>query len=824
MATILIVDACPESRKYFATPLEQQGHRLLEASGGDDALELARGERPNLIIADAQVPTVDGYKIVHFLRSERDLAKTPIILYSDRDFQREAIELAHAVEVPVVLPKPSKPEEVVRMVDLALGETTGSAAPIGRRRLDRQHPRQSPAGRLQGPTELERLKAENAQLKSKLRRVDAEHHKRNETMLAESQQLAHIGSWSWDIESSSVVWSDEHYRIFGLRPQEIAMTYDRVMDFVHPEDRERVQSTVEQALRGCQPFEIYFRVLHKDGSVRHAQSRARLEFDGGGRPVRMFGTIQDITERTQADRRLRESEERFRQLAEHIDEVFWMNDPANSQVIYVSPAYERITGRTRESLYQSSNSWIESIHPDDRDRVLAAANQMRTRATFDQTYRIVRGDGSIRWIRNRAFPIYDTAGKLIRMAGIAQDISGLKGAEEELRRYAARLEAMSLIDHAILAASSPQEIAQAVVSHIRQLVPCQRASVVAFDFEAGQALFLAVSSNGESCLRTGASITIDAFGVLPGLQMGQPCKVEDLLEMPNRPPACQAILEEGIRSHLRLPIMLRNELIGVLNLGHQQPAAFSQEHVEIAREVAARAAVALQDARLYQQVLAGQTRMRALSGQLMKAQEDERRRISRELHDEIGQALTVTKISLEALKQTASDLALAAENTMTTVQNTVQQVRNMSLDLRPPMLDDLGLAVALRSYLDRQAQCAGFSIEFEIDPAVHGISPEIETACFRVAQEAMTNIVRHARPHQVRVELQHCETNLKLLVHDDGIGFDVEMARQRAIRGESLGLLGMEERVALLGGQIDIESTPTHGTEVRACFPNYSAN
>ena len=494
------------------------------------------------------------------------------------------------------------------------------------------------------------------------------------------------------------------------------------------------------------------------------------------------------------------------------------------QVIYVSPAYEKIWGRTRGSLYVSPQSWTEAIHPADRDRVVEAASKMHAERTYDQTYRIVRSDGSVRWIRDQSFPIYETSGQLIRMAGIAQDVTDLKHAEEELRRYAARLEAMGLIDRAILAARSPQKIAQAVVSHIRRLVPCQRASVVTCDFEAGRALFLAVSNNGESRLPSGASISIEALGNIQDLRAGQSRNVEDLSTLPERAPVFQAILEEGIRAYLLLPIISRDQLIGLFKLGHEQPAAFQREHVEIAREIAARVAVALQDARLYEQVLAGQERMRALSGQLMKAQEDERRRISRELHDEIGQALTVTKTSLEALKQTAHDLASATEHTMTTVQNTVQQVRNMSFDLRPPMLDDLGLAAALRSYLDRQAQVAGFSIEFEVDRTVQGVLPEIETACFRVAQEAMSNIVRHARPQRVRVELRHGETGLQLLVHDDGTGFDVTMARQRAIRGESLGLLGMEERVALLGGQIDIKSAPNHGTEVRACFPNYLAS
>ena len=824
MATILIVDDSPDIRKHFATPLRKQGHRLLEAADGVDALKLARKERPHLIMADTRVAMPGGYEIVRQLRSELEMAQTRVILYSGRDIQQDAIELAHAIDVPLVLPKPSNPEEFIRLVELVLSRTKGSADPAsGLRRNDRQLPRRSLQNPSRGATDLERMKSEIAHLQAEVRCRDEQRVRTNESILAEAEQLSHIGSWNWNIESGTVAWSDEHYRIFGLSPQEIVMTYDDVLSFVHPDDLATLRSIVEQALRVNQPFEYCLRALHRNGTTRYVQSRGRVVLDEGGKPARMFGTVQDVTERIHADRRLRESEEQFRQLAEHIGEVFWMVDPRQSQVIYVSPAFERIWGRTRESLYESPQSWLEAIHPADRERVVEAVGKMLAEARYGETYRIVQPNGSIRWIRDQGFPVYDAAGSLVRMAGLAADITDLKQGEEELRRYVQRLEVVSEIDHAILAARSSQEIAQAAVSRIRRLVPCQRASLVTFDFEAGLAVFLAVSTNGESRQPPETCIPIDAFCDMRDLLRGQARMVEDPQALQDQPSAAKAALEEGVQSYLMIPIRSKDELLGLFKLEHEQSAAFNREHVEIVCEIADRVAISLKSARLYEQVLSGQERMRALSAQLLMAHEDERRRISRELHDEIGQALTVTKVSLEALKKTAGELASAAERTMSTVANAVQQVRNLSLDLRPPMLDDLGLVAALRSYLDRQAQDADFSVHFEIDSITSEVSTEIETACFRVAQEAMTNIIRHARPRQVRVELRQCEGTLRLLVHDDGIGFDVAAARQRAVRGECLGLLGMEERVTLLGGQIDVKSTPGHGTEILACFPIHPA-
>src|SRR5262249_13067992 len=139
-------------------------------------------------------------------------------------------------------------------------------------------------------------------------------------------------------------------------------------------------------------------------------------------------------------------------------------------------------------------------------------------------------------------------------------------------------------------------------------------------------------------------------------------------------------------------------------------------------------------------------------------------------------------------------------------------VRNLSLDLRPSLLDDLGLPAALRWYLDRQSKRAGFAVTFSADPPDIRAAANLETACFRVAQEALTNIVRHAAARNVRVELRRQDNELQLKIHDDGCGFDVAAAKERAVRGGSLGLLGMQERVLLIGGRIDIDSSTGLGT------------
>ncbi|WP_086761412.1 sensor histidine kinase [Nostoc sp. 106C] len=216
-----------------------------------------------------------------------------------------------------------------------------------------------------------------------------------------------------------------------------------------------------------------------------------------------------------------------------------------------------------------------------------------------------------------------------------------------------------------------------------------------------------------------------------------------------------------------------------------------------------------------------QERLQTLSGKLIEAQEVERRRLAHELHDEIGQALTAVKINLQTLQHSSNinKTELPLQESIDIVEVSLQQVRSLSLDLRPSLLDDLGLVVALRWYIDRQTQRAGIIGEFVSKPLKTKLSPNLETTCFRIVQEALTNIVRHAKAQRVTVELWQQETQLHLIIRDDGIGFDVYAAREKATKGGSLGLLGMEERVLLIGGQIKMKSVHQHGTEIHAILP-----
>jgi PAS domain S-box-containing protein len=217
---------------------------------------------------------------------------------------------------------------------------------------------------------------------------------------------------------------------------------------------------------------------------------------------------------------------------------------------------------------------------------------------------------------------------------------------------------------------------------------------------------------------------------------------------------------------------------------------------------------------------ASSDRLSSLSRQLIAAHETERRHLARELHDEIGQVLSAISINLKTLHRKV-DPALRAplEESMSIVDRAVQQVRDLSLDLRPAMLDDFGLEAALRWYATRYAERTGVTAHITTRLTRPDLSEMVRNTCFRLAQETLTNVLRHATARQVWIDLQQVEDDLILTIRDDGQGFNVPLARTRATRGGSLGLINMQERVELLGGQLDIESQPGAGAVVRARLP-----
>ncbi|MET0552503.1 MAG: ATP-binding protein [Vicinamibacteria bacterium] len=213
--------------------------------------------------------------------------------------------------------------------------------------------------------------------------------------------------------------------------------------------------------------------------------------------------------------------------------------------------------------------------------------------------------------------------------------------------------------------------------------------------------------------------------------------------------------------------------------------------------------------------------LRQLSRRLITAQDEERRRIARDLHDDLAQVLTAVKLSLSGLRPglPAAAHAAAVDSALATIDHGIRQMRDLSMQIHPPMLDILGLAPALRWFLGQRLRDAPVEAGVSIELSDARFPPAVESACFRLVQEAVTNALRHsgARSLQVRVEEEH--DALVVSVHDDGRGFDPAEAWSRAAAGGSAGLAGMQERVALAGGSFEVASRPGEGARIGARLP-----
>jgi PAS domain S-box-containing protein len=273
----------------------------------------------------------------------------------------------------------------------------------------------------------------------------------------------------------------------------------------------------------------------------------------------------------------------------------------------------------------------------------------------------------------------------------------------------------------------------------------------------------------------------------------------------------------GLVTYLGLPITIRGDIVGVLTLNTEQPRRYSPEELAYLASFADQVAVAIENARLFEQVRDGRERLQIVSRRLVEIQEAERRTIARELHDEIGQLLTGLKLLLgmsarlkpEKVKPRLSEAQALANELMA-------RVRELSLDLRPAMLDDLGLLPALLWHFERYTARTNVRVDFEHSGLERRFLSEIETAAYRIVQEALTNVARHANVHEVTVDLRADEHTLSMRIDDRGRGFDPEVAL--AASG-SVGLVGMRERAALLGGRLTVTSTPGRGTQVMAELP-----
>ncbi len=602
-------------------------------------------------------------------------------------------------------------------------------------------------------------------------------------------------------------------RITGFDYHElVAMPFWQIL---HPDFRDLVRErglARQQGEHVDSQYEVA--ILTKRGETRWLQYAGNV-IDYQGQPA-VLGTAIDITDRKQIEQALQESEARFRTLA-HVSPAS-ITVHVDDRVVYANPAAASLTGLSEKEL-QETDFW-SMLHPDSVETMQRAYERMgRGESVSDLKLQVTVKHSATRWIEVNWCP-FDHQGKTAWII-TGYDITALVEAEQVLRNNARRLETLSEIDRLGLLVTSRQEIAGSVLELIRSLIPCDQASIIETDPTQHSYVVMAVSPLTDNGIRPGRRFKAVRWRSVPEDLAQGVYLVPDLERLARRTPFQKELHRAGLRSYIAVPLAAQQKLLGMMILASRQTDSFSAQVQTTALEVARRVAMVLHNAQLFGELESSHRRLEELSRRLVQVQEIERRAIARELHDEVGQTLTALSIHLELASRVGlEEQAQRLAETRRLVEDLTDRVRRMSLDLRPPMLDDLGLLPTLLWYFDRIAQQYRLQVTFEHHGIERRFDADIETALFRIVQEALTNVARHAQVQTASVRLWADSATISAQIEDKGQGFDPDFVLSR---NNTSGLRGMQERVRLLAGKLVIEAQPGSGACLTALLPLHEA-
>ena len=648
-----------------------------------------------------------------------------------------------------------------------------------------------------------------------------------------------------------------HEKLFGRSLAEAQQMNYR--DFYPPESVQILDDRVALALARGEGWEGDLMARDATGRLFPLWERAGSVFDDQGHMLYAFGFMHDITERKRAEEALRESLEKYRVLFESFPLGITITD-AQGHIVEVNRASEPLLGLpTAEHIKRriDGGEW-RTIHADGTpmpaDEYASVRALRENRLIENAESGIVRTNGDVTWLSVTAAPIplenYGVAVTYsdITLRKLAED--ALRESEvryhdlvESLRRSMERathtqnvLLALSRAAQAVQRARSPEAIYQTIGQEIDKLGYYALVFMLSDDNAE-----LAVTYVSQVLQRLQAGGRLEGvpalrqrFTVQPGgfcaqvIAAGEIVFMEHGIEHIDEATAGTALAlmlhlstALGADKVISAPLMLNGRVQGLLVVMGDTLAEADVPAIEV---FANQVSIALDTARALTEVRAAHERMRWLTQQIVLAQEEERKRIAQELHDALGQTLTAISFDLAAIDATLSPeqkaavaAALAEAQTLTDYLD--ERVGAMALDLRPAMLDDLGLAATLRWYVNNFIRRHTVDVTLETRGLETRLPPALETALYRVIQEALTNVSKHAHAAAIRIAVSRAGNNVTVSIEDNGEGFAPEEVAGREDAARGLGLLGMQERVAALGGAFIIHSEPGQGTRLHIEIP-----
>ncbi len=590
--------------------------------------------------------------------------------------------------------------------------------------------------------------------------------------------------------------------ILGYESQELIGV--SALDLIHPEDLALATREAQEAARVPGRKSPPLRYRHKDGSwvrIENVTTNPRHDPSAGGGGV----CGRDVTRREPVEEALSHSEGRYRAVVEQTKEGVFFADVRTMRILESNAALRHLLGYTAEELTRLTLYDLAAHHPDSVDNNVRRTLQEKRSHISERQYR--RKDGTLVDVEVYTGVVPHEGTDVLCV--VAHDVTGRKRTEESLRRSLSVLLALREAGQIMGSTLETEEIVTRLLAIMRG-VSGLTAAIISVEDELGQPrIWREVGLEG---LWRGARFAAQAEEARRAvLDVGG-----------HRLFRLQSPEGSGQLVGLCLPLRMKERIAGVLEA--YGPESLAEEAaVEILRSLAAQAASALENARLYGQLAERERRLADLIGQLFTAQEEERRRVSYEVHDGLAQMAAAAHQHLQGFSafyppDSEEGRALLSQ-ALELVQRTVGEARRVIANLRPTALDDFGLRTALRIEADRLRR-EGYQVDYESNLEEDERLPfAVETALFRIAQEALTNVRKHAETRRVRVRLNRLEERARLVVRDWGRGFDPSAPRVGDGPGERVGLNSMQERAALLDGSFLVRSRPGVGTLVTVEVP-----
>ena len=740
MIRVLIVDDHEVVRRGVRSLLSpEKGVEVCgEAVDGRDAITKANQLRPDVITMDISMPNLNGLEATREIR--RMWPNVHILILSQHD-------------VPEMMKQAVKAGASGYVVKSAL--STELVAALDRVRRGERCFDQTAFAATQTNIDPQEILQRSAAFEKALRE--------SEECLRMAQQVAHVGTFEWNIKTGVNRWTPELEKMYGLPAGGFPGTQTAWEQLVHPADRDQAIAKVKRVLEEDLPFEAEWRVIWPDGSLHWLLGRAWVFRDATSQPERLVGINIDITERKLAEQALAEKA----RLLDLSNDAILVRDSADRITFWSQGAAEMYGYGAEKALGRVSHELLRTDFPEPLGQINAKLLE-EGRWAGELLHR--REDGSKIMVSSRWSIERDTLGNVASILETNRDMRDQKQAEQAQYRLAA-------------------------------IVECSDDAIVSKDLDG------IITSWNAGAQRI--------FGFTPEEAVGRPITIIIPTELQEEERHILARLRSGERiDHFETIRQTKDGKRKHVSLTIS-PVRDAQGRIvgasKIARDITERKHI--------EQVL----KEAELSGRLLQLQDEERRRVARELHDGVGQLLAAMSMSVAGLANEKEKLSRNAarflEENRELINEAITEIRTLSHLLHPPFLDEIGLQSALTEYVQGFGERSKIRVTLDLPPDMERLPRDYELSLFRIVQESLTNIHRHSGSQTAQVRLSRGPDEIQLEVRDQGRGMSLE-AQEKFFAGKSsgVGLRGMRERVRQIGGALEIQSNG-NGTAILVVLP-----